>query len=92
MSRLRVRFCDWPVPALVLTDTPRPTCQTCEGSGGWEHHSVDHEGEYAGTDYWPCDCWDSAAEWCLLRLPRRLARLVPAWRRRLGGYSTMPPF
>lgn len=83
MFRLRLRITDWPRRALILTDTPRPDCPNCHGHGGWAHDCVSPEGEYAGTDWWPCDCWDDALRWLLLPLPHR----TPP-----GGYSNEPPF
>jgi hypothetical protein len=79
--RLRIR----PEPrALTLTDTPDPNCRSCGGKGGHTYDYGDPEtGEYAGTDWAPCDCWDEDREWTLLPLPRR---------RPPGGYSDKPPF
>ncbi|CAM5244144.1 MULTISPECIES: hypothetical protein [Streptomyces] len=78
MIRLRIHVSHWPRPALVLTDTPRPDCPDCDGYGGIEHDYGDYEtGEYAGTDWEPCPCWDETRCWTLLPLPRR-----PRWLRR----------
>jgi hypothetical protein len=94
--RLRIQRAALPRNALILTDTPRPDCPNCEGDGGIEHDYGDYDtGEYAGTDWEPCDCWTF---WrCLLlplpNMPRWLAR-----RRRTPdpwgptGYSDEPPF
>lgn len=96
MIRVRIRVAYWPRRSLVLTDTPRPDCRDCEGVGGFEHDYGDHNGEYAGTDWEPCDCWNENRRWFLLPLPRR-----PRWLRRRdagrdswgpGGYSNEPPF
>ncbi|WP_274914342.1 hypothetical protein [Streptomyces sp. WZ-12] len=94
MPRLRIQRATWPRPALILTDTPRPNCRDCEGDGGIAHDYGDHNGEYAGTDWEPCHCWDQDRRWLLMPLPR------PPWRRRgpgrdpwgTGGYSDEPPF
>ncbi|MEU9174101.1 hypothetical protein AB0D34_41130 [Streptomyces sp. NPDC048420] len=96
MIRLRIQVAHWPRRALILTDTPRPDCRDCEGEGGFEYDYGDHTGEYAGTDWEPCGCWNESRRWALLPLPRR-----PQWlRRRDGGrdpwardgYSNEPPF
>lgn len=88
MLRLRVRRTDWPRPALILTDTPRPRCPDCRGEGGHEHTSVTAYGEFDGTDWYPCPCWDEARRWLLLPLPRLPLR----WRRDRHLYSDEPPF
>lgn len=97
MLRLRIHVADWPRRSLVLTDTPRPNCGTCEGLGGTEHHYGDPAtGEYAGTDWEPCHCWNESRRWTLLPLPHR-----PRWSHRddhgrdpwgPDGYSNEPPF
>ncbi|MFB7517432.1 hypothetical protein [Streptomyces sp. NPDC056144] len=85
--RLRIHWTTWPRPALVLTDTPRPDCTCCDGDGGHNYNYGDYEtGEYAGTDWDPCNCWDDTRRWTLLPLPR-LTR-----RQGRGGYSDEPPF
>ncbi|GAA4910257.1 hypothetical protein ACFPM3_11290 [Streptomyces coeruleoprunus] len=85
--RLRIRKTYWPRHALILTDTPRPDCPDCDGEGG---HNYDYgdwaTGEYAGTDWEPCPCWNEDRYWVLLPLPC-LPRRTPA-----GGYSDEPPF
>ncbi|MFF9237234.1 hypothetical protein ACF1AL_00200 [Streptomyces sp. NPDC014801] len=96
MLRLRIQRTALPRNALILTDTPRPDCRNCEGVGGIPHDYGDPAtGEYAGTDWEPCDCW---TEWRILLLP--LPRL-PRWLSRSGtgrdpwapgGYSNEPPF
>ncbi|MET9056748.1 hypothetical protein ABZX99_02875 [Streptomyces antibioticus] len=83
MIRLRIKVIDWPRRALALTDTPRPNCPNCRGEGGNAHVSVDANGEYDGTDWYPCDCWDENRRLILLPLPRH----TPP-----GGYSDEPPF
>ncbi|HEY8982675.1 MAG TPA: hypothetical protein VIU15_24195 [Streptomyces sp.] len=85
MLRLRLTVIGCPRRALALTDTPRPHCPNCGGAGGIAHDYGDHNGEYAGTDYEPCDCWTA---WALPLLP------LPRWLRRRprGGYSAEPPF
>ncbi|MFJ5775075.1 hypothetical protein [Streptomyces sp. NPDC093094] len=94
--RPRIRLTDRPRRALVLTDTPHPTCPECRGEGGTAHDYGDHTGEYAGTEWAPCHCWDEARCLVLLPLPRR-----PRWLRRHDhyrdswgpvDYSDEPPF
>ncbi|MDX2680846.1 hypothetical protein [Streptomyces soliscabiei] len=97
MLRLRIWLTALPRNALILTDTPRPDCRTCEGVGGIEHDYGDYEtGEWAGTEWEFCSCWTPWAV-TLLPLPRR-----PRWLRRRRdaggdpwgpvGYSDEPPF
>ncbi len=98
MPRLRIQLTDCPRRALVLTDTPRPDCRACGGEGGTEYDYGDHNGEYAGTEWDPCTCWNENRRWTLLplpRLPRRLRRRGCAGRDPWGpngGYSNEPPF
>lgn len=100
MIRLRIQLTDWPRRALVLTDTPRPHCRNCGGIGGIggiEHDYGNHyDGEYEGTDWEPCECWNEHRRWTVLPLPR-----LPKWLRRrrpvrdpwaANGYSDEPPF
>ncbi|MFF8989564.1 hypothetical protein ACF09H_06295 [Streptomyces sp. NPDC014983] len=95
MIRLRIQRATWPRNALILTDTPRPNCPQCEGDGGTQRDYGDYEtGEYAGTDWDPCDCWNEHRRWTLLPLPRR-----PRWLHRGAEYrdpwgpgSDEPPF
>ncbi|MFD3928049.1 hypothetical protein [Streptomyces sp. NPDC058614] len=97
MIRLRIQCTDWPRRALILTDTPRPNCPECDGMGGIEHDYGNHyDGEYEGTDWEPCTCWNESRRWLLLPLPR-----LPLWLRRRrtvrdpwgsDGYSNEPPF
>ncbi|MER6500197.1 hypothetical protein ABT218_12595 [Streptomyces sp. NPDC001455] len=93
MLRFRVQRATWPRPALVLTDTPHPACPDCQGEGGHNRDYGDYEtGEYAGTEWDPCDCWDETRRWALLPLPRR-----PRWLRRRRPVddpwaSNEPPF
>jgi hypothetical protein len=77
MIRLRIQLTSWPRRALILTDTPHPDCPDCDGDGGIAHDYGDHNGEYAGTEWEPCTCWDKARRWTLLLLPR-----LPRWLRR----------
>ncbi|KOV97677.1 hypothetical protein ADL04_15255 [Streptomyces sp. NRRL B-3648] len=71
---------------MVLTDTPRPDCPDCAGTGGIESFYGDYDtGEYAGSDWDVCGCW-TAQSWTLLPLPRWMRHTPP------GGYSTAPPF
>ncbi|MYQ87914.1 hypothetical protein GTY51_30905 [Streptomyces sp. SID4936] len=73
-----MRRATWPRPALILTDTPHPNCPACQGEGGHNHDYGDYEtGEYASTEWEPCDCWDEECCWTLFRLPHR-----PRWLRR----------
>ncbi|MFF8657805.1 hypothetical protein [Streptomyces huasconensis] len=89
MMRLRIQRTTWPRPALVLTDTPDPNCPECEGDGGFEQDYGDSEtGEYAGTDWWPCTCWNESRRWLLLPLPHRR----PAGPYRDPWASDEPPF
>ncbi|MFF0729298.1 hypothetical protein [Streptomyces sp. NPDC004134] len=105
--RLRIERTGCPRHALVLTDTPRPDCPDCEGDGGTAYDYGDHNGEYAGTNWEPCDCFNAGRRWTLLPLPRWTAlppRLWPVIRhfRRVrdrhrdpwavNGYSDEPPF
>ncbi|KOU06254.1 hypothetical protein ADK88_15835 [Streptomyces sp. NRRL F-2295] len=88
MPRLRIQLRGWDRRTLVLTDTPAPDCPRCEGEGGFAYDYGDHEGEYAGTDWDPCTCWDETRHWNLLRFPR-------IRRRRRGvrdPWSIEPPF
>ncbi|MER5223082.1 hypothetical protein [Streptomyces flaveus] len=95
MLRLRLELTNYPRRAVVLTDTPRPDCPDCDGIGGFEYDYGDHNGEYAGTEWDPCVCWNENRRW-LLPLPR-----LPRWLRRRrttpdpwasNGYSNEPPF
>jgi hypothetical protein len=85
--RLRLRYLDWPQPALVLVDTPRPGCTQCQGEGG---HTEAYGHPDTGEDFIPCGCWRPYDE------PRLTVR-VPLWvvrlrRRRPPCTSTEPPF
>ncbi|WP_338493364.1 hypothetical protein [Streptomyces sp. SJL17-4] len=97
MRRLRPRIivATWPRRALVLTDSPRPDCYECRGEGGREQDYGDHEtGEYAGTDWIPCFCWDENRRWTLLpllSLPRRRTTGSDPWATP-AGYRDEPPF
>ncbi|MFE7410222.1 hypothetical protein [Streptomyces laurentii] len=75
--RLRLRVTDWPRRTLTLTDTPRPGCPDCQGQGGWNRDYGDETGEYAGTEWDPCHCWNENRSWTLLRLPRIPRRRQP---------------
>ncbi|MGW2843598.1 hypothetical protein [Streptomyces sp. NPDC001274] len=83
----------WPRPALLLTDTPRPDCTACGGEGGHHHDYGDYEtGEYAGTEWEPCTCWDENQRWTLLPLPTR-PRLLRRTRPAVDPWAdTEPPF
>ncbi|MGW2480481.1 hypothetical protein ACWCWQ_11770 [Streptomyces sp. NPDC001571] len=90
MLRLRLQLTGWSRRTLILTDTPRPDCPDCEGDGGIGCDYGDHEGEYAGTDWYPCPCW---TEWrlTLLLLPR-LPRLLHRRPEQRDPWSDEPPF
>ncbi|MFZ4271142.1 hypothetical protein ACOZFM_00360 [Streptomyces arboris] len=86
--RLRLQLTGWDRRTLTLTDTPRPDCPLCDGHGGFQHHYGDHNGEYAGTEWDPCTCWDETRRRTLLRLPR-----IPRRRRAdRDPWSNEPPF
>ncbi|GAA0386657.1 hypothetical protein [Streptomyces luteireticuli] len=93
MLRLRIQRATWPRPALILTDTPRPDCPKCGGDGDFEEDYGDHgTGEYAGTDWNLCTCWNITRSWLLMPLPRR-----PRWLHRSAPVrdpwaSDEPPF
>ncbi|WRZ90712.1 hypothetical protein OHB54_17515 [Streptomyces sp. NBC_01007] len=96
MIRLRIQVSHRPGKWLVVTDTPHPNCLHCEGDGGIEHPYGDGGGEYAGSDWEPCGCWNENHRWRLLPLPR-LPRLLRRRRHGCdpwgpGGYSNEPPF
>ncbi|WP_030717397.1 hypothetical protein [Streptomyces sp. NRRL F-2580] len=91
--RFRIHRTKWPRPALVLTDTPRPDCPDCQGIGGHNHDYGDYStGEYAGTEWEPCPCWDETRRWILLPLPHRRDRHTTSPDPRAGAYSDEPPF
>ncbi|WP_405389686.1 hypothetical protein OG596_18410 [Streptomyces sp. NBC_01102] len=83
--RLRIQLIGWDRRTLILTDTPAPDCPRCEGEGGHAYDYGDHQGEYAGTEWEPCTCWDEARRWTLLRMPRRCQAARDPW-------SDEPPF
>ncbi|WP_228994528.1 hypothetical protein [Streptomyces sp. DH8] len=88
MPRLRIQLIGWDRRTLILTDTPAPDCPRCDGDGGFAYDYGDHEGEYAGTEWEPCACWDETRRWTLLRFPRirRSSRGVR------DPWSSEPPF
>ncbi|MFB7977265.1 hypothetical protein [Streptomyces vinaceus] len=87
--RLRIRHSTWPRPALILTDTPTPACPDCGGEGGHHHDYGDYEtGEYAGTEWEPCHCWDETRRWVVLPLPR----LPRPQRTGIDPWGDEPPF
>ncbi len=99
--RVRLRWTTWPRPAVVLADTPRPSCPDCRGHGGWDEPYGDPEtGEYAGEHSITCTCWDPdrsrtllPVPWPLVRLTRRLVRRLRPRRNGWGdGFSDEPPF
>ncbi|MFF8728179.1 hypothetical protein ACF073_17045 [Streptomyces sp. NPDC015171] len=95
--RLRIQLTTWPHRALILTDALRLNCRKCDGEGGTASDYGDPEtGEYAGTDWEPCTCWDENRRRVLLPFPGR-----PRWLRRRdtgrdpwapSSYSDEPPF
>ncbi|MFH8620570.1 hypothetical protein ACH4A8_01480 [Streptomyces vietnamensis] len=89
MPRLRLTVATWPRRALILADTPRPDCRECRGEGGWNRDYGDHEtGEYAGTEWDPCRCWDEDRRWVLLPLPHLPRRRTPT----ADPWGNEPPF
>ncbi|WP_432016184.1 hypothetical protein [Streptomyces hydrogenans] len=94
MLRLRIQVAHWPRPTLILTDTPRPDCPDCDGEGGHNRDYGDYEtGEYAGTEWDPCPCWNEDRHWTLLPLPRLPHRRHQPHADPWGnGYSNEPPF
>lgn len=92
MLRLRIQIATWPRRALILTDTPHPDCHICKGYGGIEQEYGHPEtGEYDGSDWEPCTCWDETRRWTLTPLPDR-----PQWLRRhrtpVDPWANEPPF
>lgn len=83
--RLRIRYTDWPVPAVELTDTPRPGCPYCRGEGGRLLAGLGGDVE---TDL--CDCWRPERAWLLTYVPRSIARRWLGWTDR--PYFDAPPF
>ncbi|MFD5463328.1 hypothetical protein ACFWIQ_10960 [Kitasatospora sp. NPDC127059] len=91
MARLRPQYAPWPRPALHLADTPDPRCPSCKGAGGWAEDYGDYDtGEYAGTEYIHCTCWDPDRTRRLLPVPHWIARHLD--RAQTATYSTEPPF
>ncbi|KOG19684.1 hypothetical protein [Streptomyces viridochromogenes] len=86
MLRLRIKVIEWPRRAIAIVDTPRPDCPLCHGNGGHSWTCVTHDGEYDGTDFELCTCWNDELRIVLLPLPRWTRRTPP------GGYSDEPPF
>lgn len=84
--RLRLRYEDFTNrrAAITLVDSPRPKCPTCKGTG-WEQIDWPEAatGEYGGTEYLECECWDPEFFLRLIPVPRRLDRLRP-------GYTDYP--
>ncbi|PWI44694.1 hypothetical protein [Streptomyces sp. ICBB 8177] len=83
MIRLRIQRAVLPRPALILTDTPRPNCPQCLGDGGIEWPYGDETGEYAGSEWEWCGCWNERLRWTLLLLPCRKSGTA---------YTDEPPF
>ncbi|MFD5114857.1 hypothetical protein ACFWNG_21480 [Streptomyces sp. NPDC058391] len=90
--RLRIQHTTWTRRALILTDTPRPNCWACHGEGGHSHDYGDETGEYAGTDWEPCPCWNENRRWVLLPLPHLPRRRNHSDPQATNGYSNEPPF
>lgn len=84
--RPRIRMIVWPRRALAIVDTPRPGCPLCHGDGGHAWDYITPDGEYDGSDFDPCTCWNDTRRWILLPLPSWTRRTPP------GGYSNEPPF
>ncbi|MFG2400728.1 hypothetical protein [Streptomyces lydicus] len=74
--RLRIRYTDWPQPAVELTDTPRPGCWVCEGDGGFETTPRPSRPE---PETVLCDCWRPERAWLLTYVPRWIARRWLGW-------------
>jgi hypothetical protein len=91
-ARLRLKFHDWPRPELRLQDSPRPGCRGCLGAGGWTRdYGHPETGEYDGTEFDPCACWDPwRAPVLTIPIPHWAARRWCGWRE--PEYSTEPPF
>ncbi|MFJ8211859.1 hypothetical protein [Streptomyces sp. NPDC096033] len=88
MLRLRIQHTTWPRRALILTDTPDPNCPDCRGEGGHNHDYGDYDtGEYAGTEWDPCHCWDETRRWTVLPLPSPRRRKVSP-----DPWGDEPPF
>ncbi|MER7847314.1 hypothetical protein ABTZ03_25585 [Kitasatospora sp. NPDC096077] len=90
--RLRLQYNPWPRPALHLADTPNPKCPLCQGAGGWADDYGDYDtGEYAGTEYVTCGCWNPDRTRRLLPVPHWIAH---RWLDQPdeSAYSTEPPF
>ncbi|MFV2117046.1 hypothetical protein ACE14D_00745, partial [Streptomyces sp. Act-28] len=66
------------------------------GGGGHGGHSYDYgdpfTGEYAGTEWDPCPCWDENRRWTLLPLPRLPRRRTSPDPWDPDGYNDEPPF
>ncbi|MEU1418658.1 hypothetical protein [Kitasatospora sp. NPDC005751] len=90
MARMRLRFNPWPHPAIELTDAPNPKCPDCDGEGEWTEDFADADGEYGGSEYWHCMCWDPGRARRLLPIPRWIAHRLFGWTPPI--YSTEPPF
>ncbi|MFE1206401.1 hypothetical protein ACFW5V_32460 [Streptomyces sp. NPDC058762] len=78
-NRLRLRYLSWPRPRLAITDTPRPGCATCRGSGWFLTGQPGAE----EPDSVPCDCWNYSHQRTVLPLPRL---------RKRAAVSDEPPF
>ncbi len=93
--RLRITLHRGPSRSLVLADTPHPKCWRCDGDGYIGRDYGDEDGEYAGTDWESCHCWNPAHRLTLLPLPY----MPRPWRSHgptdpwaTSGYSNEPPF
>ncbi|MFJ5883252.1 hypothetical protein [Kitasatospora cineracea] len=90
MPRLRLRYRAEHRPLLVLTDTPDPKCPECRGEGGWVEDHGDGTGAYAGTDAYPCTCWNPDHPERQVPIPRWIARRLFGWTEPF--HSNEPPF
>ncbi|MCX4984539.1 hypothetical protein [Streptomyces sp. NBC_00572] len=93
MSRLRLTVAAGPRRALVLTDTPQPECQACEGWGDYVRAFNDLPSYREYAEWETCACWDANRRWVLLPLPSLPRHRTPVTNPRgPGGYSDEPPF
>ncbi|MZE53140.1 hypothetical protein GTY86_18025 [Streptomyces sp. SID5770] len=90
MLRLRFTVATWPHRSLVLTDTPQPQCQACEGWGDYVRAFTDLPSYRECAEWETCSCWDANRRWTLLPLPRLPRRRIPQGPAR--GYRDELPF
>ncbi|WNI16638.1 hypothetical protein [Actinacidiphila sp. ITFR-21] len=87
--RPRLAYRAEPRSALVVIDTPLPTCPACLGHGGWNTYISDGGSAEDGETLWQhCPCWNP--RWVVRLVP--LPRLVERRRGQPSGYSDEPPF